>query len=458
MSQQYFYDNQIRRFLTQFIRLVSGFQVEFGQAADGSRPLQQVPVLYGDPSRQAAQILKQNSENTLNSVPAMSVYISSLDYDRERVQDPTFVGTMNVRQRAYDPATGNYLSTPGDAYTVERLMPVPYKLGLKLDIWTSNTEQKLQLIEQLAQLFNPGLDVQSTDNYVDWGSLTHVELKSTVWDSRSVPAATDESISIATLQFEMPIWLSSPAKVKRLGVITNIVNNVYDANGEITDDIFTESDILFRQVIVLRNYSLLYIGNTLRLIKQQHRTTYDIDQGQIYDAWGTVKSKYGVIRNGISEIRLRHPNGVSEVVGTIAEHPTDDTVMLFNPHIDTLPANNLSAITAIIDPKSINVDEVHLLTPSLGTRYLLTNAIGSYNNSESAVAWGTNPWFVADANDIIEYTESGWIVSFHSQQAVDYAFVTNLTTGIQYKFNHNNDTWSKSVEDLYDPGNWSLVV
>ena len=144
MSQQFFYDNQIRRFLTQFIRLVSGFQVEFGQEADGSRPLQQVPVLYGDPSRQAAQILKNNSENMLNSVPAMAVYISSLDYDRERVQDPTFVGTMNIRQRAYDPVTGNYLSTPGDAYTVERLMPVPYKLGLKLDIWTSNTEQKLQ--------------------------------------------------------------------------------------------------------------------------------------------------------------------------------------------------------------------------------------------------------------------------------------------------------------------------
>jgi hypothetical protein len=28
--QQYFYDAQIERFLAQFIRMVSGFQVEFG--------------------------------------------------------------------------------------------------------------------------------------------------------------------------------------------------------------------------------------------------------------------------------------------------------------------------------------------------------------------------------------------------------------------------------------------
>jgi hypothetical protein len=360
---------------------------------------------------------------------------------------------MNIRQRAYDPVTGNYLSTPGDAYTIERLMPVPYKLGLKLDIWTSNTEQKLQLVEQLAQLFNPGLDIQSTDNYVDWGSLTHVELKSTVWDSRSVPASTDESISIATLQFEMPIWLSSPAKVKRLGVITNIVNNVYDANGEITDNIFAESDIMVRQVIVLRNYSLLYIGNTLRLIKQQQRSTYEIDQGQIYDAWSIVRAKYGAIRNGISEIRLRHPNGISEVVGTIAEHPTDDSVILFNPHIDTLPANTLAAVNAIIDPASVKLDQYAILTPDIGTRYIILNSIGHVGDVTEA--WGD---LVARANDIVEYTSNGWVVHFDSQQSGNFEFVTNLTSSVQYKWDYQANEWSKSVEGLYDPGNWSLVV
>jgi hypothetical protein len=457
MSQQFFYDNQIRRFLTQFIRIVSGFQVEFGQGTNGARPLQQVPVLYGDPSRQAAQILKNNSENTLNSVPAMSVYISALDFDRDRMQDPSFVGTMNIRQRQYDPVTGNYLNTPGDAYTIERLMPVPYKLTLKLDIWTSNTEQKLQLIEQLAQLFNPSLDVQSTDNYVDWGSLTQVELKSTIWDSRSIPANADESISIATMQFEMPVWLSSPAKVKRLGVVTNIINNVYDANGAITDDIFAEADLLLRKTVVLRDYNLLYIGNTLRLLKPNQLNA--ANPIPTYDDWAQIKNTYGQIRNGISEVRLRHATGTSEIVGTIAAHPTDATVMLFNPHIDTLPGNTLAPVNAIIDPRTVNVDQTHLLNPAVGTRYIITNSIGSYTNREAAVAWQqSHPEFVAQANDIIQFDGSHWHVESAAANFGNVEFVSNLTTNVQYKWDVEESAWTKSVEGIYYPGNWSLVI
>ena len=72
MPVQFAYDGQIRRFVIQFVRMVSNFQVEFGQNADGNRTLQTVPVYYGDVSRQAAMILRNNSENSLNAVPAMA--------------------------------------------------------------------------------------------------------------------------------------------------------------------------------------------------------------------------------------------------------------------------------------------------------------------------------------------------------------------------------------------------
>ena len=77
------YDGQIRRFVIQFVRMLSNFQVEFGKDSSGDRTLQTVPVYYGDISRQAAMILRGNSENTLNAVPAMATYISALSYDRE---------------------------------------------------------------------------------------------------------------------------------------------------------------------------------------------------------------------------------------------------------------------------------------------------------------------------------------------------------------------------------------
>jgi hypothetical protein len=90
--QNYFYDGQIRRFVQQFIRMVSNFYVEFGSdTAEGATAIQRIPVMYGDPSRQAAQILRNNSENTMTSVPAMSVYITDLQYDRRRMQEPYHV-------------------------------------------------------------------------------------------------------------------------------------------------------------------------------------------------------------------------------------------------------------------------------------------------------------------------------------------------------------------------------
>ena len=42
---------------------------------------------------------------------------------------------LNLRERTFNPQTGEYEYTQGNAFTVERLMPVPYKLTIKLDIW-----------------------------------------------------------------------------------------------------------------------------------------------------------------------------------------------------------------------------------------------------------------------------------------------------------------------------------
>ena len=140
---QFSYDGQIRRFVVQFIRMMSNFQVQFGTDATGRVTLQTVPVYYGDPSRQASVILKNNSENMLNAVPAMSVYVSSLSYDQSRMQEPNFVDNMVVRQRTWDSDTQSYETTQGNAFTIERLMPVPYNMTINLDIWTSNTNQKM---------------------------------------------------------------------------------------------------------------------------------------------------------------------------------------------------------------------------------------------------------------------------------------------------------------------------
>jgi hypothetical protein len=246
--------------------MVSNFQVQFGQNSQGITALQRVPVIYGDSSRQASTIIRQNSENSLNSVPAMAVYISNLGYDRERVLNPTFVDTMSVRERYFDSSTGTYSTQQGDVINVQRLMPVPYKLTLKLDIWTSNTEQKLQLLEQLTTLFNPALEIQSTDNYIDWTSITYILLTDVQWSSRSIPVGADTPIDVATLTFDLPIYISGPALIKKFGVIQKIIANIFNADGNIDEAIFNETNLMSKQYITPLQYGVILFHNQLQLV------------------------------------------------------------------------------------------------------------------------------------------------------------------------------------------------
>lgn len=454
----FFYSGQIRRFLQQFIRLLNNFQVEIQGDSPGTRSLLQVPIYYGDSSRQAATILRNNSENSLSAVPAMSVYIDGLKYDQTRLQEPFHVSKMYIRERARG-VDGNYTSEQGDLLTVERLMPVPYILSLKCDIWTSNTEQKLQLLEQIAVLFNPSLEIQSTDNYVDWASLTYITLTGTTFSSRSIPVGTDDPIDVATLTFEMPIWLSAPAKVKRMGVIQKIIGGIWDSAGTIdhvngTFDI-SASTLLARQAYTPIDHNILYIGNTLRLFPSSQQSAFIPSDNFAVPAadWEIYLRNFGKITNGISQIRLSQDD--ITIVGTVALHPTDAGLLLFTPIIDTLPANNLSAVNAIIDPRNISVNNT-LISPAQGTRYLILADIGAANEP-GALIWNRSgfPTLVARANDIIEYTGTHWTVSFDSQGTTDVKYVTNLTTNIQYKW--KDSQWSKSVEGRYGAGAWSFV-
>ncbi len=452
MAQQFFYDGQIRRFLVQFIRIVSNFEVEFGKDRDGVRTLQRVPVYYGDPSRQGATILRGNSENVMNAVPAMSAYISGFTYQQDRMQEPSFVSKMSIRERAYDSETGLYSNQQGDSYTIERLMPVPYNLEVKLDIWTSNTEQKMQLIEQLAVLFNPSLEIQSTDNYIDWTSLSYVQLNNVTWSSRVVPTSTEEPIDIATLTFTMPIWISAPAKVKRLGVIQKFVGSIYDETGAFSEDTIL-TNLASRRYVTPMDYGIVYTGNQLQLLKPQEIVDGESNIIEVLPpvTWKSLIEVYGTVITGSSEIRLSLPTE-TELIGTIAYHPTDPYLLLFEIFEDTKPSNTLLAIDAIINPQNVKVDS-NLLSPSAGTRYLLTNDIGNEGNIEGSVIWGN---LVANTNDIIQYAESRWQVVFDSRNVNSTEYVTNTLTGTQYRWTGNE--WVKSVEGVYRGGEWSLII
>jgi len=466
MAQQFFYDGQIRRFIVQFIRIVSNFQVEFGKDRTGNTTLQTVPVFYGDSSKQVANILRNNSESTMQTVPSMAVYVNALNYDRERVQEPNFVSKMNVRQKFYNEDTQSYENRQGDAFTVERHMPVPYRLEMKLDIWTSNTEQKLQLIEQLGTLFNPALEIQNTDNYIDWTSLSAVFLTGVNWSSRSVPVNTENPIDVATLTFDLPIWISAPSKVKKLGVIHKIIASVYDGTGDLDLSIADGTKLLGdRQYFTPLDYGVILLGNQLQLLRVEQmadpRDPTALPQtklGSVKENWKDLIGVYGDLTNGFTQIRLEMDNG-DEVVGTVAYHPSDPHILLFTPDVDTLPVNTVTSVTSIIDPTAATTPD-KVAAKITGTRFLLLEAIGDF---EGIAGYGPEVWqgtggedIIANAYDIIEWDGTKWNVTFDSEQEKSVQYTTNLTTGVQYKW--TGSQWVKSYEGEYKNGLWTLVL
>jgi len=452
---QYFYDNQIRRFLIQFAKIFSNWYVTKGKDPNGNPILVRVPIMYGDSSRQAATIIANNSASNLPTAPMITYYISGLEYDQKRTQEPTFVDKINVRQRAYSAESQSYETTQGQAFTIERLMPVPYTLRITVDFWTTNYQQKLELIEQLGTLFNPAMEIQSTDNFVDWTSLTAVFQDGLTFTSRSIPQGTGNPIDVMSWKFYMPIWITTSSKLKKMGVIQKIIASIF--KGKAYQDV-QDDDLLLgtRQKITPYGYKLLLIGNRLQLLPDNtafYPPNTDLNNPASPDTslyWTSLLNVYGAVKPGISQIWLQNPYMEDDIVGTIVPDPLDDRFLIYDIDPDTLPQNTLDPVDSVINPLMVGPNS-GLPGPITGTRYLIVENIGSDNSS--TVAWGD---LVANANDIIEYNGSEWVVSFDSMAATTVEFVTNLTTNIQYRY--TNDMWMKSYEGWYEQGDYSIVI
>jgi hypothetical protein len=431
-------------------------------------------------TRQVSQILKQNSENTVPSAPFISCYIRDLKFDQARMQDPTFVSTVNIRERAIDPITNQYLNTQGSNYTVQRLMPTPYLGTFVADIWTSNTDQKLQIWEQISVLFNPSLELQTTDNYIDWTSISVLTLKDTRWSSRQIPQGIEQDIDILTMDFETQIWITPPAKVMQLGVITKIIASVFTDPVETIEQEFGHGSVIISdlgklagtEVTTFGNYNLLVLDNQAQLVYNQTESEdgVNVPIAANRNSWYSVLDLYpGNFRPGLSQLRLTKPNG-NEIIAYISLNPSDESKMQLNIDADTVPSNTIIAslsglsnrgtIDAIVNPETFVPK--HTVA---GIRYLILENININSQYETPSYDGPRAWKNADgsdrqlyANDIIEWSGTAWTTVFSSSATTEITYITNTYTGVQYKWDPAVRQWSKSFEGIYDRLKWRLVL
>ena len=434
------------------MRILGGFSVKTGKDRNGAESYIQVPVRYGDINRMAAHILKNQSENMINTVPFISCYVTDMTISSDRRMNPTHVDKVKVYEKKFDPATGTYVEGEvGNTYTIERYMPVPYDLTVQVDIWTSNTEQKLQLLEQLLVLFNPSINLKVNDNPFDWSNLTYTELVNVVWSVRQVPQGTDDIIDVAAMNFTIPILINPPAKLKRQTLIHTILTEIRrQKTGEQLD--WVPGDPVPNKEWVVVTFENLKLqvrieGERAILLNSSGGTT---DSNGNTLTWNDALKPYGELRLGISNLRLRRGSDPSDFSQDIIA--VIDDIDIAEPNIAyisidnaTLPNTTLPAVDAIINPTR-SAPGQKLSTAVTGQRYLVLEDV------PNTTAWGVTG---ALANDIIQYNGSTWTVSF-SSISNNNAVVLNTTTGLYYEWREGQ--WISAVEGTYQNGWWRLYL
>jgi hypothetical protein len=162
-----------------------------------------------------------------------------------------------------------------------------------------------------------------------------------------------------------------------------------------------------------------------------------------------------------------------EISGTFSVNEVDPTFLVVDLDRDTVPSNTEAAITAIVNPYSFNpiLKFIGKANIPVGTRYLMLDDVNNSANVGGLIQRGVDPsdgssrdtydgpdaWKNMDgsdpvikANSIIEWDGSKWVEMFDPYTITELRYVSNLTTGLQYKW--ENGTWLKSFEGEYSAG------
>lgn len=204
-------------------------------------------VQYGSKDRVVASILAANTQNKPIKLPAMAAYLNNINLAPELRKGVNTVRTSNFLPR------GGLM--PNDIKTVYQLMPVPYKLSMELSIFTSNTNQHFEILEQILLLFDPQLQIQTSTDAFDWTKISTVELTNIKFDQEYPSGTTNRAIQ-STLEFEIPFYLSAPYNLRndvitqvnvRLGALDSIVTGAYTSQQLV--QLFDEEGIDYQTVV-----------------------------------------------------------------------------------------------------------------------------------------------------------------------------------------------------------------
>lgn len=202
----YYFQNQIRKYMVQFMAIFSGMQVSIGENDnDSETELMRIPIIHGTTDRVVSALLSSNSPNIPTRLPIMTANLMSIQLAQDRMK-----GQRTSLTNTEFPRGGVF---PDDVKSVTKLMPVPYYFGVELNLLASNLKHKYEMLEQIFLLFSPDLWFFTSDDESDWTAINAVQLNDITLE-QNYPPGSEPRILSTTINFQFVAYMSAPAKIQ----------------------------------------------------------------------------------------------------------------------------------------------------------------------------------------------------------------------------------------------------
>ena len=232
--EHFWYDEQFVSYITQFMAIFSGMYVKIGKNNFNSQTdLVEIPIRYGGVDRVVESILSANTQNKPLRLPLFSARLIEIQPAPER-----YKGVATSDRHSFLPRGG---SLKNDVKVVRRRTPIPYKMVFELNIFTSNESQKFQILEQILPIFDPSIQIQTSDSPFDGGKITVLTLEN-LGSDQNYPSGTDRRLVITSMIFSTYGWLQVPINFKDDFIKSiHMRLKTFDAGTRITDEIMDDN-------------------------------------------------------------------------------------------------------------------------------------------------------------------------------------------------------------------------
>ena len=153
MLGQYFYHEILRKTVIGFGTLFNGIEIRHDADDGASVSRMKVPLAYGPMQKFLAKIEQQPTLKGRPAItlPRMSFEINGYSYDASR--------KLNKNQKR------GVVTTNADTTKLNtQYSPVPYDVSFSLSVFTSNSDDGLQIVEQILPYFQPDYTVTMIEN------------------------------------------------------------------------------------------------------------------------------------------------------------------------------------------------------------------------------------------------------------------------------------------------------